>query len=156
MKKLTVLVFVICLSAPVFGQEVFNIVDPNGPPLQTGDTVAVTNSNAFPGYAYSDAWYHFYHLGSLLAEVHIPFTHQHFYMDPMTYQIMGYADLYVGPYTYADEVRLEIALALGQQYHFFSRNSLVVEPTTLVTPSLNMWGLILLLILLPAYMVFRR
>jgi len=158
MKKMLVVFFAVLLASAAFGQQIFDSEDPNGSPLMPGDIVEVTNSESKPGYGYSDAWFHMYYQGAFLGEVHMPFVNQHFDVDDYPpYHIIGYADLYVGPYTWADEVELEIALYLvPYQYHYYSRNSLVVFPTTDVVPVTSFWGLIALLILVPAVIIWRR
>lgn len=158
MKKLAILLFVLLVTAPVLGQWTpnFTIEDPNGAPLMPGDTVEIISGAQHVGHGISDAWFRLYRDGLFLTEIHIPFGMQHFTIGA-TYEIEGYADLYVGEYTWTDEVELVVATYfVTQQFHWMSYNSLPVYPTTEVVPATSTWGIILLLLLFPAIWLWKR
>lgn len=147
------------LTGVVCAQSTFQISDSTGEPLIETDQIIVDSSISYPSnYIYSDANFFLYYQGTLIGPVHIPFDKQHLYLDG-SYQLQGYADMEYGDYTWADELMMEVLFArpgFPGQLHHTSINTLQVTPLTERAPSITTWGLIILLILIPAIMLFRR
>jgi hypothetical protein len=154
------LILMVCASVPVLAQSTFTIGDSTGEPLEPLDQIQILSSITYPSnYIYSDAYVYLYYLGSIIeGPIHLPFEKQHFYIDT-DYTLKGYADMHYGPYTWADELWLEIKFARagfpGQLSHM-SINSLEVLPLTPQTPSIGLWGIVALLLLIPALIIFKR
>ncbi len=159
MKKLVILLFALFLTVPVLGQWTpdFDIIASPAGPLDFGHEVHVTNGQrAHTGHSISDAWFRLYHENNFLIEIRIPNENKHFTIGP-TYEIEGYADFYVGEYTWADELELVVATSfVTQQYHWMSTNSLPINPSTEVIPTTGIWGIILMLLLIPAIWLWKR
>ncbi len=153
-------VLVIGFVGNVYGQQ-FDISDANGSPLLPGETVEVVNSEILAAdLRYSDSWFILECDGCdpiwTDRRIDIPTGMHHFtYING---QLGGYAELYVGDYFWYNKVSLEIAMsrAGGYQYHFYSRNTLDIEPTGVPTPSLTTWGLITLIVSISALMIWKK
>jgi len=163
MKKATIILFALLLTVPVLGQTPSFDIEVRLPfvePVSPGDPIYISVSGNTPHslHEFSDAWFRFYHEGFLLEERHIDFADQHFECSFDTaYYVEGYATLDVGPWTWADEVELVIATSLfPNQYHWMSRNSLEVNPTTERVPSTSTCGVIVMLLLIPAISFWKR
>ena len=71
--------------------------------------------------------------------------------------ITGSVPLDVGTYDAANLVELHVATTFpAQMYHWYSNNMLDVQPTAPMTPTTGIAGLLLLLLAVPAIILWRR
>lgn len=125
-------------------------------PLSEGDMVMIDTviQPGMPGEAIINTLWEFSYGLHVLGEVYT--TYDAFTMDGSGY-VSGVDVLDVDVYETANSLRLHIwSRFVQQQYHSYSTNSLEVLPTMAVTPSTTAWGLIVLLLLVPAVLIWRR
>ena len=124
-------------------------------PLSTGDVIEITaTTEPSPGHDFALSSWRLFYDSVFLGEVTIPgwpFT-----IDSYGF-VTGSAALDVGINEAANHVELHIATTFPPfMYHWYSNNLLEVQPTAPMTPATGVAGLVLLLLAVPAYLLWRR
>ena len=158
MKKLLVILAMIMMVSGVHAAVYFNIGPATGysEPLSEGDVIEVTatTQSAQAGETVRDSWWLFYYNNVELGEV---LTLKPAFTINGSYELVGSDPLTVGSYVMANRVHLRIWSGLAtQNYYTNSNNYLEVQPTGPMTPSTSTWGLIILLLAVPAVILWRR
>jgi hypothetical protein len=158
MKHLTVIVvgLLMVVAIQAQGDPRFYIQPTGGAtePLNPGDSIEVYNSEYMAGHTFSNAFFEFYHNGIYVGRVLA--SNSTYDVDGFG-QVIGEGVLEVGQYTWADGVKVQVETVFAMQvYTWNSYNMLQVANSTVLVPSLSHWGLMVLLILIPAVMLFYR
>jgi len=157
MRKLLLLSALLILVTGANATLVYTIAPGTGysEPLSQGDVLTVgICSEPDAGYTFQDAWFVLFYNSTELGTVYT--TYESFGFDSYGY-LVGSDPLNIGTYTMADAVGLRVTSRLATS--IFTRNStntLAVGPTGPMTPSTSAWGLIILLLSVPAIIIWRR
>ncbi|MCD4654853.1 hypothetical protein K8T06_13080 [bacterium] len=156
MKKLVLLAALLVLTTGVNALD-FTIAPGSGysEPMSQGSVVAVgTVITPSPVHTFMDAWHSLFYGSMPLGLVYTTFGS--FDLDGYGY-LIGSDPLDLGAYTMADACGLHVETRLATTvYSWDSNNTLVVGPTGPMTPSTSTWGLIILLLGVPAVIIWRR
>lgn len=123
-------------------------------PLSQGDVIEITmTTQPDPGHDYASSFFKLFYNGIELGDVDItgwPFT-----IDDYGY-ITGSVPLDVGIFEAANSVELNVETIFAGFWTWPSNNRLDVQPTAPMTPATGVAGLVLLLLAVPAYLLWRR
>ncbi|HPQ38956.1 MAG TPA: hypothetical protein PLV45_01155 [bacterium] len=158
MKHLLIVASLFLIVAGAQASVYFTITPGGGysEPLNDGDVIEVdqTTQPAQFGEEVVDSYWTLYYNNIDLGDVYT--TLGAFVLDTAG-NLVGSDALNVSSLTAANRVYLHIWSRLGpSQFHTHSTNYLEVTPTTPMVPATGFWGMLILLLAVPAYLLWRR
>ena len=157
MKKLIWIPILLLMCTAAFAGR-FTIARQDGTtdPLENGDIITVDSSVDFGFHTVAFVYFEYYHSGHASAisdaiEVHT--------FEIYGSQLIGTVEYNSNGYDWAEEIGVVVKTLSGQPprlFTWYSDNRLPTTATMPYIPTLNMWGLILLLIAVPVCLHFRK